>query len=208
MEELKKKYEKLPDYRLISLFDSTKGDEHSIIKKILIARGVDRVEFPMDDEDVQDSIIPKSKKLSLAEENNTKTNGAKHEPADSSGKSMSKKTYAAPKSAQFYMVYYEFLSKYKSEVALLAAVLTSKQQYLQGRNKLKDGLFFLEHPKIEEITGISEHRQKKAMAILVDLKILYISPKKMRTPPKTHYRVDIDRYNDIVQCLSNEKQSQ
>ena len=108
---------------------------------------------------------------------------------------------------QFLMVYDVLLKEFGFEVALLIALLASKQRYFHQFKKHKldsEGCFYLEHPKIQKLTGLGEYSQKKAMAVLSELKILYISPKKKGTPPKKFYRVNKERYNELVEKLNSE----
>jgi hypothetical protein len=110
------------------------------------------------------------------------------------------------KACQFYKVYNVILDAYGSHVAILLALLSSKQTYFKLFKKLdSEGCFYLEHKKIAEMTGISTHYQKQAMKKLQELKVLYISPKKRGTPPKKFYRVDILKYNEIIHYLHKTK---
>jgi DNA-directed RNA polymerase specialized sigma54-like protein len=110
------------------------------------------------------------------------------------------------KACQFYKVYNVILDAFGSQVAILIALLASKQNYFKMFKKLdSEGYFYLEHKKITEMTGISTHYQKQAMEKLQELNLLYISPKKKGTPPKKFYRVDIGKYNEIIQYLHKTK---
>ena len=69
----------------------------------------------------------------------------------------------------------------------------------------EDGFFYLEHRRIEELTLISEYRQKIAMKKLEEINILEISKKKKGIPPKKFYRVDCELYKKIALKLNQKK---
>ena len=115
------------------------------------------------------------------------------------------------KNVPFYQVYRPLIKSIGLEAAVLIAVLDAKQKYMYMFGKQDGaGYFYYEHPQIEKDIHLSEYRQKSAMKVLTDLKLLSISAEKKGTPPKKFYKVDSIRYEQYVMELDekirNEKQ--
>ncbi len=99
----------------------------------------------------------------------------------------------------FYKVYEVMGDYFGSDVSNVISVMLKHQEYLMKYKGLdRDGYFYMEHKMITKKTGISEHRQKIAMKVLVKWGILEISTKKKGTPPKTFYKVNEDRYVKLL----------
>lgn len=104
---------------------------------------------------------------------------------------------------QFYQVRDVFLREFGSDVAVLIAIFSAKHYFYYRKGKTDfNGFFYFKHPEIEESTGITIYRQKKAMEILVNLEILFISDKKKGIPPKKFYRVDHEQYEKVGQYFT------
>lgn len=124
---------------------------------------------------------------------------------NSNGKHTSLKPYEERKDPQFYKLYVKFLNEYGSDAAVIIAMFASHQQYYNQFNRVdENGYFYFEHHKIEKLMGISKYRQKIAMQLLTELGILMILDKKKGIPPKKFYKVDMEKYEKVVQSLSNE----
>jgi hypothetical protein len=199
MGKLKEKFEKFDTNELERMFNESSDKEQDCIRSILRHRSIlesnnDFYTKPVKSDKTVNhkTVLPTLPKTSKPKIKNTVT------PVDNI-------TFINNKQPQFYMVFDVILKEFGFEVALLIALLASKQRYYQQFKKLDaEGCFYLEHPRIQEMTGIGEYSQKKAMAILSELKILYISPKKKGTPPKKYYRVNKERYDELVEKLNTE----
>lgn len=113
------------------------------------------------------------------------------------------------KTVPFYKIYQPMLKTHGNEVALLIAVMAAKQTYMYKYGKQDNaGFFYFEHPEIEKVTQLSEYRQKAAMRVLVDLKLLTIDNEKKGTPPKKFYKVDTMKYENYVQKLYEKHRSE
>lgn len=208
MEDQEKKYKELPTNQLKRLFGTTQGEDHKIITEILFSRGFDMITLLLEDYDIQESIVPDNKAVNSFKKVIPENNRTKNEIVVSDEKQTKEKINREPKNLQFYKVHNLFLQKFGVDVAVIISIFVFIQQYRDKYERTDiDGYFYLEHPKIEKMTHITIYRQRKAMELLVESKILKISEKKKGTPPKKFYRVDIDRHDEILQQLSDENQN-
>jgi hypothetical protein len=207
MEEIKKKYNNFSTHSLKELIKNASGEKHRIINEILKTRQNENNQMFLEPENENNSFIPKSKEVVPSEIISTKLNKTNKNRSNSVHKQKSKKDGESSKTPQFYKIYSLFLETYGVDAANIIAILAVKQQYYEQISKIReDGYFYQEHPKIKKMTGISTYYQNIAINILVELKIIHISPEKKGTPPKTFYHVDLERYEEIVQNLTNGEQ--
>lgn len=104
------------------------------------------------------------------------------------------------KSLAFLRVSKPFLQKYGLDAAVIIAELVywHSQMIRKISVKANDGYFFYEMFKIEKATGITPHRQRKAMDILCKAGILDVKDEKKGIPPKRFYKVNVRAYEDEV----------
>ena len=108
----------------------------------------------------------------------------------------------------FYKVYEIMGDCFGSDVSNVISIMLKHQEYLLKLKRLdRDGYFYMEHKMIKRKTGISEHRQKLAMKVLVKWGILEISTKKKGTPPKTFYKVHEEKYEALLIELNKPEES-
>ncbi len=91
------------------------------------------------------------------------------------------------------------------EAAILITDLSSKQEYFGDRDELDyEGYFFNLKEDIEEDTTLSPYQQNKALEVLIKTKLIDI--KRQGTPPRTFYRVNIEKLNHyIIELYNSEK---
>lgn len=100
-------------------------------------------------------------------------------------------------SAPFLQVYKVLIKEFGLDAAALISELVFKQSMFSGD-------FFYEQKKIEKATGLSRHRQEKATEILIDSGILSIDKDKKGIPPKKFYRVNVEKYHELIGRLQEE----
>lgn len=107
------------------------------------------------------------------------------------------------KNPPFTMVYECMAELYGLDVAATISALLKHQEYMQILKRLdREGFFYMEHKTIQRKIGISDHRQIKAMKVLVKIGVLQKSPIKKGTPPKTFYKVNSKKYKLLLAGLN------
>ncbi len=120
------------------------------------------------------------------------------------------------KDLPFLRVSKPFIFKYGHDAACLIEELAYWQEQMKKKKDCvqNDGYFFYEQYKIQHATGLTKHKQDKAVKILQKEGFLKIFDRKLGIPPKTHYKIDIDAYKnsaisayDEYQAVINEPRS-
>ncbi len=89
----------------------------------------------------------------------------------------------------------------------LAALLLSQILYWSDRTDSPDGWFYKTADEWEAELGMSAYQVKRAAALLAPLGI-ECKVKKVKLTPKSHYRVDMQRFTDLfMQFLENQETS-
>ncbi len=213
MEDLKNNLKQLQTCKLLQLQSTSSSEEQkSIIKEILDERGIELTEVPGDEYESSDILESLSNEITPIKDDAQKVNEIKNEHDYLGNTRMPEKpnirkperSYEALKSFQFYMVHSIFMKEFGSDAAIIIAIMLTRQQYYSRKKMLdEEGYFYLEHPQIERITGISKYRQLLAFEKLIEQEILTVSKKKKGTPPKKFYQVSVDNYEKVLQNLND-----
>ena len=101
-------------------------------------------------------------------------------------------------SSSFIMTNKILIKAVGTDAAIILGELCSEYNYWEQREQLVDGeWFYSTRENIEDNTGISEHKQRMAIGILIKNELIEI--KKMGIPCKTYYKL-IE--NNILDCYS------
>lgn len=86
------------------------------------------------------------------------------------------------------------------EEALIFGVLCSEQTYWESENKLKDGYFFCTVDKIEELTTLSDYKQRKAINHLKEKN--YIITKIEGLPATRYFKINEEQVLKLFEISS------
>jgi len=101
-------------------------------------------------------------------------------------------------SSSFIMTNKILIKAVGTDAAIIIGELCSEYNYWEQRNQLVDGeWFYSTRENIEENTGISEHRQRVAIGILIDNNL--IETKRTGMPCKMYYKLN---EANILACYS------
>jgi len=101
-------------------------------------------------------------------------------------------------SSSFIMTNKILIKAVGTDAAIIIGELCSEYNYWEQREQLLDGeWFYSTRENIEDNTGISEHRQRIAIGILVENKL--IETKRMGIPCKMYYKLN---EANILECYS------
>ena len=102
-------------------------------------------------------------------------------------------------SSSFIMTNKILIKAVGTDAAIIIGELCSEYNYWEQREQLLDGeWFYSTRENIEENTGISEHRQRIAIGILVENKL--IETRRMGIPCKMYYKLN---EANILECYSS-----
>lgn len=86
------------------------------------------------------------------------------------------------------------------EEALIFGVLCSEQTYWESKNKLRDGYFFCTVDKIEELTTLSDYKQRKAINHLKEKN--YITTKVEGLPATRYFKINEEQVLKLFEVSS------
>ena len=102
-------------------------------------------------------------------------------------------------SSSFIMTNKILIKAVGTDAAILLGELCSEYNYWEQRNELTNKhWFFSTRENIEDNTGLSEHKQRMAINIL--LKMELIETKRMGIPCKTYYKLN---ETNILNCYTS-----
>ena len=102
-------------------------------------------------------------------------------------------------SSSFIMTNKILIKAVGTDAAILLGELCSEYNYWEQRGELTNKIWFYStRENIEDNTGLSEHKQR--MAINVLLKMELIETKRMGIPCKTYYKLN---ETNILSCYTN-----
>jgi len=90
--------------------------------------------------------------------------------------------------------------------AIIIGELCSEYNYWEEHNKLEDGKFYSTRENIENNTGLNDHYQRKAFAVLKDLGIIEITKKGL--PAVNYYKINFDKLLTTLNSSSSRDEEQ
>ena len=88
------------------------------------------------------------------------------------------------------------IKKYGNDAAILLGELCSKYTYWYKKSKLQNNYCFSTRKDLEENTGLTKHKQRNAMKILIDAEIIQVESRGKAIT--LWYTINVDKLDEIV----------